>query len=460
MVSSAGHGHEARLAAGGYYSESSNPSRGACPIAGDTLKHRHQVLFLLSFLSAITYLDRVCISVAGPRIQHALGLAPAQWGWVGGVFAFSYGLFEIPSGYLGDRIGARAVLSRIVLWWSGFTALTGVAWNYVSLLVIRFLFGVGEAGALPNTCVSLSRWFPPVERARALGIILMAAEVGTALTPLLVVPIQKYYGWRSSFFALGLIGAVWVVAWRRWYQDHPKNSPRISPAELVEIGPTAGNAEHTLPWREALRSRNLWAIILAGLSYRYGIYFFQFWLHTYLVNARGYSESALLLTAWLYAAGAAANVIGGVASDTLVKRLGMKTARRAVPFVGLVTSAVCLTLTMFVTGKWASLALLALSYCGITFAQATCWAVCLDVGGRFAGAVSAARNTAAQLGATISSVVFGYMAKSTHSYDTALIPVACMIAVSAALCLRIDATEQLFSESSPGVQIAHSTPTQ
>jgi MFS transporter, ACS family, glucarate transporter len=166
------------------------------------LKQRHQVLFLLSLLSAITYLDRVCISVAGPRIQHALRLSPVQWGWVGGIFSISYALFEIPSGYLGDRIGARAVLSRIVLWWSGFTALTGVSWNYSSLLVTRFLFGAGEAGAGPNASVSLSRWFPPTERARAMGIFLMGAEVGTALTPLLVIPIQQHYGWRASFFVL------------------------------------------------------------------------------------------------------------------------------------------------------------------------------------------------------------------------------------------------------------------
>ncbi len=172
------------------------------------MRQRHKVLFLLSLLSAITYLDRVCISVAGPRIQHALRLSPVQWGWVGGVFSISYALFEIPSGYLGDRIGARAVLSRIVLWWSGFTALTGVSWNYSSLLVTRFLFGVGEAGAGPNTCVSLSRWFPPIERARAMGIFLMGAEVGTALTPLLVIPIQQHYGWRASFFPAR-------VDWRR-----------------------------------------------------------------------------------------------------------------------------------------------------------------------------------------------------------------------------------------------------
>jgi len=362
-----------------------------------------------------------------------------QWGWVGGIFSISYALFEIPSGYLGDRIGARAVLSRIVLWWSGFTALTGVSWNYPSLLVTRFLFGAGEGAAGPNAAVSLSRWFPPTERARAMGIFLMGAEVGTALTPLLVIPIQQHYGWRASFFVLGLIGVGWVNAWRRLYHDHPSDSARISQSELDEIGRSTGNSEHTLPWRSALRSRNLWAILLSGFSYRYGIYFFQFWLPTYLVSGRGYSETSLLLTTWLFAGGAVANVTGGWASDALVKRLGLKAARRTVPFAGLVVSALSLTLTIFVAGKYYLLVLLALGYCGITFAQAPCWAVCMDVGARFTGVVSGARNTTSQVGATISSIVFGYMVRSTGNYNIALIPVVGMIAACGVFCLRIDA---------------------
>jgi len=397
--------------------------------------------------------------VAGPRIQHALRLSPVQWGWVGGIFSISYALFEIPSGYLGDRIGARAVLSRIVLWWSGFTALTGLAWNYSSLLVTRFLFGAGEAGAGPNASVSISRWFSPTERARAMGIFLMGAEVGTALTPLLVIPIQQHYGWRASFFVLGLIGVGWVAAWRRWYRDHPSDSPGISQCELNEIGQTTENSKHALPWRSALRSRNLWAILLSGFSYRYGIYFFQFWLPTYLVSGRGYSETALLLTTWLFAGGAIANVTGGWASDALVKRLGLKAARRTVPFAGLAVSALSLTLTIFVAGKYYLLVLLTLGYCGITFAQAPCWAVCMDVGVRFTGVVSSARNTTSQVGATISSIVFGYMVRSTGNYNIALIPVVGMIAVCAMFCLRIDATEQLFPESTTRVQTAHSIPT-
>ena len=245
------------------------------------------------------------------------------------------------------------------------------------------------------------------------------------------------------------------IVWRRLgrcleppvYYDHPSDSPRISASELEEIGRTARNSEHALPWRSALRSRNLWAILLSGLSYRYGICFFQFWLPTYLVSGRGYAETALLLTTWLFAGGAVANVAGGWASDALVRRLGLKMARRTVPFTGLVISAVSLILTIFVAGKYYLLALLSLSYCGITFAQAPCWTVCMDVGVRFTGAVSGARNTTSQVGATISSIVFGYMLRTTGSYNIALIPVIGMIAACAMFCLRIDATEQLFPES-------------
>jgi MFS transporter, ACS family, glucarate transporter len=413
------------------------------------LEQRHQVLLLISLLSAISYLDRVCISVAGPRIQQALSLTPVQWGWVGSLFAISYCIFEIPSGYLGDRIGARSVLSRIVLWWSGFTALTGLAWNYTSLLVTRFLFGAGEAGAVPNMFVSLARWFPLVERARAASFIMMSAELGTALTPLIVIPLQKHYGWRIPFFALAVIGVIWVAAWKRWYHDHLSDSPGITTSELKEIGHTSTNIRHALPWKSAAGSRNLWIIISAGVLFRYGLYFFQFWMPMYLVKSQAFTETGLLATTWLYLAGAIANILGGTASDKLVKRVGLKAARRVVPVAGTTISAVCLMLSPLVDGKYPVLVLLSLSDCGLMFAQAVCWAVCIDIGARFAGAVSAARNTGAQAGAAVSSAVFGYMVAKTGNYNTALIPVIVIIALSALLCSQVDATEQLFPEAVP-----------
>ena len=165
------------------------------------MKYRNRVLGLLSLLLVITYLDRVCISVAGPRMQEALHLSPVAWGWVTGIFTLSYAAFEIPSGALGDRIGPRRVLTRIVLWWSGFTSLTGLAVGYYPLLLTRFLFGMGEAGAYPETAsIVVARWFPVEERGRAFGIILMSAQLGGAFAPLLlllVVPIQAHYGMAS-----------------------------------------------------------------------------------------------------------------------------------------------------------------------------------------------------------------------------------------------------------------------
>src|SRR5258707_8268273 len=165
-----------------------------CLCEGLATKYRNRVLGLLSILLVITYLDRVCISVAGPRIQEALHIGSLGWGWVTGIFTLSYAAFEIPSGSLGDRIGPRKVLTRIVLWWSAFTTLTGFAANFQMLLPIRFLFGAGEAGAYPNSSASISRWFPVGERARAHGIVWAASRVGGAISPLLVVPIQARYG--------------------------------------------------------------------------------------------------------------------------------------------------------------------------------------------------------------------------------------------------------------------------
>src|SRR5499427_6964080 len=173
------------------------------------MRYRNRVLGLVSLLLVITYLDRVCISVAGPRMQEALHIGPVAWGWITGVFTISYAAFEIPTGVLGDRIGPRRVLTRIVLWWSGFTSLTGLVTSYYPLLLTRFLFGMGEAGATPNAAIAVARWFPIHERGRAYGFTLMASQFGGAIAPLLVVPIQARYGWRASFYVFGVLGVAW-----------------------------------------------------------------------------------------------------------------------------------------------------------------------------------------------------------------------------------------------------------
>ena len=413
------------------------------------MKYRHRVLGMLFMLSIITYIDRVCISVAGPAMQKDLGIPPERWGWVVGVFAIAYAAFEIPSGALGDRIGARKVLTRIVLWWSAFTSLTGAVSNYFLLLAVRFLFGAGEAGAYPNASSAISRWFPTTERARAQGIVWMASRIGGALSPLLVIPIQLRWGWRASFWTFGVIGLIWATAWFWWFRDTPREKPGVSPAEIAEIeqGQAATRTHHGLPWRRVLVKGQFWTILIMYHAYCWGSYFFLSWLHTYLAKGRGYTPQEL---AWLsplpFICGAVANLSGGLVSDHLVKRLGLKWGRRTVAMIGLGASSLFMVLTAVIPYKYAAVVLLALAYAGSDFMLPVAWAVCLDVGRKYAGAVTGAMNTAGQIGSFLSSVVFGYLVRWFASYNAMIWPMAAMLAISALLWLNIDPTEELAAE--------------
>lgn len=238
------------------------------------LRHRYRVGALLFLLAMITYLDRVCISVAGPRIQEYLRIGPQQWGWVVGVFAISYGACEIPGGWMADRFGPRIILTRIVLWWSAFTALTGAISSYPALLLTRFWFGAGEAGAFPNATASIASWFPASERGRAFGLLSVAMQIGGALSPLLVIPIQMRYGWRTSFYIFGLVGVAWAIVWFWWYRNTPHEKRGVPASELREIGDPPPRQRPGFPWSVAMRNANFWAILLMGFCYGYGSYFF------------------------------------------------------------------------------------------------------------------------------------------------------------------------------------------
>ena len=411
-------------------------------------RYRHRVLILLFFLSIITYLDRVCISVAGPRMQSELDISPERWGWVVGAFTLSYAIFEIPTGRMGDRIGARRVLTRVVLWWSAFTALTGTTSNYYALLLTRFCFGAGEAGALPNIGVSLSRWFPPVERARALGLVMMFMQAGGALSPLVIVPIQVRYGWRASFYVLGVLGVIWAIAWFFWYRDTPAEDARVTQTEIEEIGVRSYTDNHSLPWGIALRSMNLRAIMLVAFSYVFALYFFLSWLHTFLVKGRGFSEADLLLSTAPPILGACGNVCGGFLSDALVRRIGLKWGRRGVGLCGLSCAAFFTVCTILTSNKFATLLFLGLVYGGITLQQTVIAAVTIDIGKKYVGGIMGAFNTLASVGGFVFSVSFGYFVKWFGSYDLALIPVAVVLTIAAFTWLRIDATEELIPETS------------
>jgi len=422
---------------------------------GPATKYRNRVLGLLSLLMVVTYLDRVCISVAGPRMQEALHIGPVAWGWVTAVFTLSYAVFEIPSGALGDRIGPRRVLTRIVLWWSVFTSLTGVVTGYFPLLLVRFLFGAGEAGAFPNASVAVARWFPVHERGRAFGTFMMASQLGGAFAPLLVVPIQVHYGWRASFYVFGILGVAWSVAWYRWFRDSPAEKPGVTQAELQETANgLIAQAHHALPWKIALRSANLWFTMGVAFCYVYTYNFFQSWFHTYLVRARGYSENDLLLSSLPFLVGAGANFGGGLVSNALVKRLGLTWGRRSIGAAGLGIAALCTMAVMLTRQPLWALILLSLVYGAITFQQPSMFAVCLDIGGQYSGAVVGAMNTASQVGSFLSSLAFGYLAGRYSNYDLPFIPMAAFLLVGAWLWLKVDPAEALIPENIADAAVA------
>jgi ACS family glucarate transporter-like MFS transporter len=417
------------------------------------MKYQHRVVGLLSLLAIITYLDRVCIAVAGPRMQDSLHISPQAWGWVTSLFFISYAAFEIPTGALGDRIGPRRVLTRIVTWWSVFTSLTGVVSSYPLLLLVRFCFGMGEAGAYPNAATVIGRWIPKLNRGRTWGIIWMTSQIGAAIAPLLVVPIQARYGWRASFYLFGILGVAWSMVWYAWFRDSPREMSGITPAERQEIGDDPPVRHQGMPWRQALRSSALWRIAAIGACYVYVIGFFQSWLQTYLVKGRGFTEAALVLSTLPYIVGACANGIGGLASDFLVRKFGLKTGRRAVGVLGLGTAAIFMAATIVATSGIWSLTFLSLAYAGILFQQPNLCAVCVDTGRHHAGALFGFMNTAANAASALSSIVFGYLVAYSGNYETPFLPMLVLLCVGSVLWLRVDATHQLFEEQQPRVGV-------
>ena len=396
---------------------------------------RFGVLGFACSLSLIAYLHRVCIMRAGSDIRRDLGFSLEDMGWVFSAFILGYTLLEMPGGWMGDKWGPRRVLTRIVLAWSLFTALTAsitafsidtgipAPWlssgtlvfdSLVLMVVVRLLFGVGEAGAFPNLARVTRDWFPVQERGFSLGAIWMAARIGGAVAPFAIGRLTATFGWRMAFFVLGLIGIVWVVAFRRWFTDRPDQHPSCNLAEQKLIDPlgttTPHGSGHSWPsTRLLVGSPNIWAMGFMSFWVCFAWYFFPTWQPEYLKQVHGFEVDGLeseLLTGLPFLLGAAGCLVGGKLSDTLIGLTGSRRWGRAlVGLFGFLGAGVCFLLTAWVTVWWHAVGLLCLAFLINDLAIPPLWAAAGEVGGRFAGSVSGLMNMIGGFGAMLSPVL-------------------------------------------------------
>jgi MFS family permease len=411
---------------------------------------RRTLLYFGLTLSVVTYLDRVAISSAAVPIRGELGLSPVQMGWVFSAFTFAYAAFEIPSGWLGDVFGPRKVLTRIVLWWSAFTAITGLTWNFVSLVAARFLFGMGEAGAFPNISRSFARWFPTAERGSAHGVVFMGTRLGGALAPPLVVLLIGAVGWRATFFIFGAIGVVWCVYWWRWFTDEPSHHPAVSPAELAEIEQGRGaDGEVHLRWSRLL-SPNLLLIYGMYFAMGYTLYFNLTWLPTYLQQVRGFTlQQAGWLAGAVLLTGAIMTWVGGKATDILVRRYGLKVGR-SLGGVTLPIAGVLLVFAAQTESPMAAAMLLAATLGVGDLCVSSCWSICHDVGGKRAGVVTGAMNTFGNIGGAISPLVVGYAVQWWNSWTVPFYVTAGVYLAGGIFTLLVNPRKQVFPAQTEG----------
>jgi ACS family glucarate transporter-like MFS transporter len=398
----------------------------------------------------------VNISVTARQMMPALGLTDLQMGWIFSTFVFGYALFQVPGGWMGDRWGPRRVLTFAVIWWSIFTALTAIAptlplVNLIgimgSLMVVRFLIGIGEAAALPNFNRAVANWHPPQERGLGIGITIGGIGIGSALTPPVTAWIMVNYGWQTAFFAAGLLGIAIALLWYWYATDFPRQHPHVNAAEAAIIegeipsppnggegkGEGATHQSGAVPWKAILTTPTVWWLILSYTCLGYVAYIYMSWFYLYLVNVRGF---AILQGAFFASAPFIAMTIfcplGGWVTDRLVEKYGINWGRASVGGTGMILAALCIIIGANVESPYAAIGFLSLGAGWLYFTVGPFWSSTTDLSKPYAGTLSGLMNTGANLGGTLSPTLTPWLADS-FGWPVAL-GLAAAIALIGGLC--------------------------
>jgi MFS family permease len=389
-------------------------------------------------LAVITYIDRVSISNAAPSIMRELGLDEVAMGWAFFAFGCAYALFEMPGGYLGDWLGPRRVLMRIVVWWSFFTAATGWAWNLVSLLVTRALFGAGEAGCFPNLTKTFTTWLPEKERVRAQGLMWMSARWGGAFTPPLVGYVMRRVGWRHAFEIFGCVGIVWAVIFFWWYRDDPRDNPRLNTAEreLLRESATMASGHGDVPWLRFVGSLQVWMLCLQYFCLSYGWYFYITWLPSYLQKGRHVAiTSSELLAVLPLLFGGLGNPASVFAGSLLTRWTGsVARSRRIMGCAGFIGACGFLLYSTTVRDPLFAMLAIAMASFSNDLVMPGAWAAAMDIGGKYAGTLSGAMNMWGNFGGMLFPLVTGYILRWSHGNWNLALYVSAAIYLMGVVC--------------------------
>jgi sugar phosphate permease len=391
------------------------------PAISRPTKTRWLVLLLISLMYMITYMDRTGISIAAPYMAKEFGFSRTTIGIVFSVFLWAYSIGQIPAGWLADRFGPRLVLLIIVPFWSLMTALTSVATGVASLAVVRFVFGLAEAGAFPAATRGMQLWFARSERGIVHGVTHCFSRFAIAIVPIVAVSIIAAFGWRWIFYLFGAAGLLWSLVFYWLYRDVPENHPKVNSDELAHIRdrnpdgtiklPIDPQRLQKAPWKTIFRSPNMWYIAAGYCCFHYGTYFYVTWFPAYLLEYRHLSLKAMGVLAPLpLVAGMVGDIVGGTLTDRIYRKTGkLKFARRVVAAPAMLASGACLIPAALTHDVVTAILCLTASLFFLELVISPAWAVPMDVGGEFSGTVSGIMNMAGGLAASVSPIIFGFL---------------------------------------------------
>jgi len=438
-------------------------------VEGAKSRVRWFLVLCLFILSAVAFLDRINLSIAGSFIAAEFHLTNVQLGSLTSAFLLGYAFFQTVGGWLADRLGSRHVLAVGVVWWGIFTSLTaaippGMMSAVLVLAAARFLLGAGEAVLFPASNQFVSRWIPWQERGRANGLIFAGVGIGSGATPFLITYIMTHYNWRWSFWLSAVIGLVVGIIWHFFARNTPEEHPKVSPAELefIQAGRTvrpstsSRTAEQSnqrsvaagdrIPWMNILCSKNVWAVTIAYFCFGYIAWIFFAWFFIYLAKVRGLNlKASASYTTLLFLSMAACSPLGGAISDKLTKLYGKRAGRCGIAVFALVLTAAFLSFGSQVQSARLASIVLAGGAGALYLSQSSFWSVTADIASGSSGTVSGFMNMGNQFGGALTASLTPFLA-SRFGWTTSFFVAAGLSALGAVAWLFVDPESGLAPE--------------